>query len=686
MGFGNSIRSSAVPEWRDFYVDYDKLRAMLRSREFKTVLVNELARVNNFYFLLEKKAVDEKNKIFDDAGTEMPGSALEELRAHTEDTDGESRHAPRGGAARRPLAAEHGHGHSENEHGASRSLESENEDLSSCEFSQNMRRKKSQIDFGLKRFMDMPSGISRRRKEKNITEFLHSLIKIAAYRDLNASALLKLARKYADQRGGASFYEDFSKKLKSAYFYKSTRIEQIRVATKRLYRRIFAKNQPEKAKMVFHRIRKGLKSSDWAFIASGGMIGISVTLAIVYRELLGNRHMFWAIFNIFIGFILFGFCLKIFKSRQINYKFIFNFDICSSMNNSLYLLAVSVMLCIYVLLFLTLDYLAHTYPGTVKALRKPVEFATAAAYFALFACPFDVLFYNSRIYLLGVYAHVLLSPLTTIRFRHFYFTDVAQSFFYSYKGIFNACGVENRAVLFCVAVLWPFLRILQCAKRYATSKLAFPHILNCTKFALGIIFTISKMAEHYDRNFRDYSVFFGLLNFLAGFFWDLLVDWHLLRSRYLYPKAVYAGIIAFSLVARILWVMRYLQKGDYPLMEAQVEIVRRFLWTLVRVEVEHLNNCDALRTKSVINLTAGELFYKRDQEEAFHGQSETEAETETGMETEDETADEGKFMRRADPETDDETEDEERFVRRPDPGTESDTYESNGGESCDDAL
>lgn len=91
MGFANNIKSNAVPEWKDFYVDYDKLRSQMRRKDFRSILYNQLNKVNDFYFLLEKKAVDEKDKIFDDVFTELPDENFEDLRTQTEDTGDEKR-------------------------------------------------------------------------------------------------------------------------------------------------------------------------------------------------------------------------------------------------------------------------------------------------------------------------------------------------------------------------------------------------------------------------------------------------------------------------------------------------------------------------------------------------------------------------------------------------------------------
>lgn len=663
MSFANNIRSNAVPEWKDFYVDYEELRSKMKHKDYRQLLSGELTKINNFYFLLEKKSVDEKNKIFDDVFTELPDENYEDLRAQTEctDEDSDSTHASNSSfnESHRSIESDtdfkrvskisdkmtknvmNGDERRKLIHDDNKSIIDNNalpdqsttdvEERSSSE--STWKQRQLQIEASLKKFMKMPRAITRRKKEKNITEFLHSLIKITAYRDLNSSALLKLAKRYANIKKNPKFFEEFSQKVKSSYFYKSQRIERIRAAIKKLYKRMFAKNEPEKARAVFNRIKRGIKSSDWLFILSGLFIGISITIGLIFKSPWNKGNdTFWGITSIYIGFILFGFCLKVFKYLQINYKYIFNFDVSSSMNNSLYLVAVSSLLILNVSTLVIIDSLA----AREKIVQTTIEYCESiciALQLLIPMIPCDILFYNSRIYLLGVFAHAVFRPLSTVRFRHFYFIDVAQSFAFSFKEILKSLGVMNPYILTAFVSMFPIIRILQSLKRYTASKIRFPHLMSCAKFSLAILFGASRVAEIKHDHFITISILLGILNTLFGLFWDLFMDWQIMRSRYIYSKAAYVVIISFNILTRFLWTVKYLFGHDRPVFEGIAEIIRRFLWTLVRVEAEHLNNCDELKTKNIINLTAGELFYKKDQDEAYVDHSGSEMEI---MDTDDE--------------------------------------------------
>lgn len=621
MGFSQNIRSNAVPEWKDYYINYDMLHTKLKHKSFKSSIYNELKKVNNFFFLLEKKAVDEKNKIFDDVFADNPNEDFEDLRIQTETADDEK--------------------FSDNKsiqkitsknimHTADESLSS------STESKMQLIKKDEKLSnlSGFRNFIKIPKTIKRRKKEKNITEFLHSLIKITTYKNLNSSAMLRLAKRHSEIKKDDDFYKEFSHKLETSYFYTSKRIELIRMAIKQLYRRMFAKDQPEKARKIFKQIKKGSKTSDWQFILSGMIISISCMLSIsLHSPNKHNQDLFWGINIIYLGFILFGFCLKVFKHSKINYKFIFNFDVCSSMTNASYLMIISLFLLFHTLSFLiqNIIYSKKFISFTTKSI---IEFITIFIQWVSFFLPYNILFYNSRIYLIGIYARAFFQPFSRIKFRHFYFVDVALSYIFTLESILFFIGIKNENYLTLILLLLPLIRIMQCINRFTASTVGFPHIINCFKFFIGIIFKISKLLEKNYPTFKKVTIFLGICNASGGMLWDMFMDWHIIRNRFIFPKFVYPFIVLFSSIVRFTWVLKYfLVNLELKKIEAILEIVRRFLWTLIRVEVEHLNNCDELRTKNIINLTNGELFYKKDLEKEDQS-CDLQTSAETGTETE----------------------------------------------------
>lgn len=599
MGFSTSLKSNAVNEWKDYYLDYDRLRMRIRHDDFKQAMHSELTKVNSFYFLLEKKAVDERNKLLDEP------ARVEDMKAQTETTDTEA--VPK---TKHAIAV------------------ADRLDSDTCDSDSPFLSESLSSFIGIDR-------VSTRKKEKHITEFLHSLVKIKSYRDLNSTGFVKLARKYSEIHKNQQFFDKFMEKLRETYFYKSKRIDTIRNAVKKMYRRVFAKDQPGKARSVFRRLGKGSKSLDTYYIICGILIGASATLAVTATEHLDSsvgespQHgLFYGINNIFLGFVLFGFCLKIFKNISVNYKFIFNFDVVSPMNNSTYMLLVSSLMFVNVALFKLRDML----PVDAAYLQVLVPLAVLLN-------PFDILFLNSRIYLMGVLARGIFLPVSTIRFRHFYFIDVLQSFRYPLESVLKYFVPGEPSMPLFIYCLFPVARILQCLKRFSTSRLMFPHIANASKYLLVVLVIILEIVSKLRSPLPDMTiVVLRAMGTICSSAWDIVIDWAIIRNRYMYPRMFYVFALSFNMAVRFYWMVPLILSrlghtvDKYPVIESIAEIFRRLVWTLIRVEVEHLNNCDELKFKKSINLTAGELFYKRDHEDTYqNAMLETETD-ETGNE------------------------------------------------------
>ncbi|KAM0688105.1 hypothetical protein COBT_000639 [Conglomerata obtusa] len=102
----------------------------------------------------------------------------------------------------------------------------------------------------------------------------------------------------------------------------------------------------------------------------------------------------------------------------------------------------------------------------------------------------------------------------------------------------------------------------------------------------------------------------GCIATFFNLFWDLKMDWGIFRKKMMYHPMAYVFITIYNVFCRLLWI--FIEHGG--IMVAFFEVTRRFLWTLIRVEHEHLNNCDRLKALSMIELPLADLFYRRDKE------------------------------------------------------------------------
>ncbi|OQS53567.1 inorganic phosphate transporter [Ecytonucleospora hepatopenaei] len=528
-----------------------------------------------------------------------------------------------------------------------------NYDIPDNKYNDNKYNDNDNNQLGVLRYITMPRMFVRRKREKHITEFLHSLIKIKTYRDINITAITKLIKKHESKikkntlnynsnliNSNNLISVDVNILLKQKYFYKSKVCDKIKKFTKKLYKSIFAKNNPGKAKRTFAAIRRGFMGNDATYLFAGLVMGVNSVLA-AYKW---PNALFFAVNNIFLGFLLFGLCIKIFKSYKINYKFIFNFDYDSSLNNGRYLLIISLFNLGFIVInqvvvsFVSINgnIVTNNYMESVNGENYAVR-CVGAIYllfcFIILFMPIRVFFVNSRLYLVSSLLRGLFNPISTIRFRHFYFLDVLQSFNFTYGILLNVVSVKRILYHSILLSYFPLIRFLQCIKRYTKSKLIFPHIFNGGKYLLVILaLTVKvvykesankKILDNYTITTLKWSAFcVHMVSSICSMMWDVFVDFSIFRTSFMFPKIFYAYIILFDILCRLTWTYEYIlpesilgeYKWHYALSFALTEILRRFLWTLVRVEVEHLNNCDELKQSKAVKLTTGELFYKKDQE------------------------------------------------------------------------
>lgn len=625
MGFSQNLKNKMVDEWKDFYINYDKLIALIKKiqnqeapKDAFTKLINdELSKINKFYFLLEAKAADEKNKIF----STYNGLVKDNPNATFDDKN-------------------------------TNKISTENRLASLDDW--DVLNKGDSDSFlnptkipGINSFSKIHNS---RKKEKHFIEFLNSLINIKLYRDLNVQGFIKLGQFYADkcvEKGHQHkiFLEQYTINLKKFYFYKSRRISTIKRAIKKVYITLFDKNETGRTKTIMKRLIDGHKPNDLLFLLSGVFVGCSISFTAIYNYINDDVRFFNAMNNLFMGFIFFGFCFLVFQASNINYKFIFSFDIASSLDISSYFLLSSIFLLANNLIFF-----GHIlFSDSVS--QKNWNLSSGAIILLLgilfLVNPFSVCFPASRDYLVTTLVRALFSPISTVRFRQFYFIDLLQSFKFSIVEIMSAYFDDKSKwmpVLFFSFL--PAIRILQCLKRFSTSRLVFPHLYNCFKYllALSTLFleaiknhpAFENLDDSNRESLNSIAFTFNCLSALASFSWDILVDWSLSRSRFVYGKKFYVFAIIFNILVRMSgFFAKFVKDNYFPKIDAIIfpicEVARRFVWTLIRVEVEHMNNCDNLKIHKKVELTTGEFFYKKDHDEKAAdplGETETEIDEE----------------------------------------------------------
>lgn len=188
----------------------------------------------------------------------------------------------------------------------------------------------------------------------------------------------------------------------------------------------------------------------------------------------------------------------------------------------------------------------------------------------------------------------------------------------------SQCNSTHSRLLGFFSTLPGIWRALQCIRRYYDTRNIFPHLVNCGKYSMTILYYVTLSIYRIDRTWTHLAVFitFATINAIycckASFdsfrppanlslaIWDLLMDWSLLQlhasKRFLRDvrgyKNPYWYYLAMFLdpVLRFNWIFYAIYTHDLQhstfvsFLVAFSEVSRRGMWVLFRVENEHCSN------------------------------------------------------------------------------------------------
>jgi len=228
---------------------------------------------------------------------------------------------------------------------------------------------------------------------------------------------------------------------------------------------------------------------------------------------------------------------------------------------------------------------------------------------------------KSNFWLFRTLLDILMAPFKTVEFRDFFVADQLVSLaivifdleyticFFLYDAwvgtdYCNAINVEVKPILSALPFLW---RLLQQIRRYRDSK-DKRHLVNAGKYFCGLpIILFSTLRASYDPNFLYPWILSLILNTTYSFLWDIWMDWSLsfkyLRQTLLYPKQWYYLAMCADFILRCMWTLTIspqtigiiLNPLIFATILAAVEIMRRAMWNLFRMENEQINNIGKFR-------------------------------------------------------------------------------------------
>ena len=274
---------------------------------------------------------------------------------------------------------------------------------------------------------------------------------------------------------------------------------------------------------------------------------------------------------------------------------------------------------------------------------NPAWFPFALFWFSvfLFFTPLRTAHFRTRLFLLDSLRRVVTAPFSYVTFADMFigdqlcslvniFGDIAYSLCFFLTGDFvslsaSRCTADVAVAIWVLAILPYWWRLHQCLRRYMDTR--NPRFLgNAAKYTSSIVITLLNLTYHQLNTTLTLTLW--IIAAATGtcyiYFWDIHYDWGLLEASslsfsaphpFLRPTLTqHAGWYYFAmfsnLILRVSWVFSisptyfnspipvdYFKSIIYSL-----EIIRRQQWNLIRLENEHLSNCEQFRVVNIVPL------------------------------------------------------------------------------------
>lgn len=245
--------------------------------------------------------------------------------------------------------------------------------------------------------------------------------------------------------------------------------------------------------------------------------------------------------------------------------------------------------------------------------------------------PFPIFYHHSRFFLMKLFLKVLASPLIGVPFFISWTTDQFVSLVtpfedFSYTICYytkidfanpdfveeiNPCRSPVRTAIFVYGCVTFGYRIVESLRQaYDNRKFIGEHqFYNSIKYSFSLLTVIT--AYKWRGGISSYFpawLTFAIISTLYSYYWDLKVDWKLLnfksknfllRDKLTYKPRNYYLIMISNFLLRVAWVATISQNVTdrafgspelFRLVTGSLEIFRRGIWNLLRIEKEQLKN------------------------------------------------------------------------------------------------
>ncbi|KAK2413217.1 EXS (ERD1/XPR1/SYG1) family protein [Trifolium repens] len=469
-------------------------------------------------------------------------------------------------------------------------------------------------------------------------KFYHKLQLLKRYSFLNLLAFSKIKKKY----------DKFSSKSKMLHAYSIMYCK--REGTNTL--------QPT-AKRKRHRITFLLGLFTGCLIA----LIVAIITHIHARDIMYSEGRTAYMENIFPLYSLFGYIVLhmilysgnvyFWRHFKINYSFIFGFKEGTELGyREVFLLSSGLAVVSLAAVLSSLDMEMDQGKKSFSTFIELIPAGLVIVVLVIIFCPFNIIYKSSRFFLIKCAFHCICAPLFKVNFPDNFLADQLSSqmeanrslefyvcyyFWGNFKTRSNKCiDSDIYKTFYLIATFFPFwTRFLQCLRRLLVEERKILHGLNGLKYLSTIVaVALRTVSDEFYKGNMVWKILFissSSIATIANTYWDIAIDWGLLRRNSRNPwlrdklivpyKSVYFVAIVLNVILRLAWMQSvfgikeapFLHKTALTAVAACLEILRRGIWNFFRLENEHLNNVGKYREFKTVPLAVN---YQDDDEES----------------------------------------------------------------------